>query len=252
MSSTRGRSQGSASVGREPSAGKPRRSVRERCAHLKRTGAPCVLPAQTRLPAPNSARSEQTTAYGVNTHENPNHAAVLLGHRKLAAFRFWQRDRRQPFAHLAIRLRGQRRTNAPWVERVRPPSTSTAHLPWSWRWTTWTSPCFGIGAKGYEVEAVGDHHHLVFRISHRDVKAPCGVRAADDASRNTPRQPRADPSDPERASSGSLPIEVTLADPPDHGDAGPPPRDPADQVGVIEPRLDEVGRSLPQPSDEPR
>src|SRR6266568_3080527 len=74
---TRGRSQASASVGREPSAGKPRRSVRERCAHLKRTGAPCVLPAQTRLPAPNSARSEQTTAYGVNTHENLRGAAVI-------------------------------------------------------------------------------------------------------------------------------------------------------------------------------
>src|SRR5439155_22216774 len=49
------------------------------CAHLKRTGAPRVLPAQTTLPAPNSARSEQTTAYGVNTHENGSRRGSLRG-----------------------------------------------------------------------------------------------------------------------------------------------------------------------------
>src|SRR5262245_17708967 len=64
------------------------------------------------------------------------------------------------------------------------------------------------------------------------------------------RQAGAELRDQERASPRVLPAEVTLSDPPDDRYASPPRGDPADEIRVIKPRLDDVWRSSAKRSRE--
>ena len=107
------------------------------------------------------------------------------------------------------------------------------------------SPDIGVRSEAGQIEAVRDDRHFPGRVTHLDMGNFRRIRDADDRGRDDRREPAAGPDHQAQSPAGRVSIQGAVVDSPGDRDARQPGGEPTDQIGMVEPGLDDRRRAPP-------